>query len=107
MEVVTINILVKHQPLNEEQVRDERLVSLLPDELVGFAEERREMKRSKELINNLQYLIGHYIYCVLVVMLMMVHTKTPLKIIQPACYFYNQIIVRGFIKASPMLIINP
>ena len=48
MEVVTINILVKHQPLNEEQVRDERLVLLLPEELVGFAEERREVKRSKK-----------------------------------------------------------
>ncbi len=84
MEVVTINILVKHQQLNEEQVRDERLVSLLLDELVGFVEERREMKRSKELINNLQYLVGNYIYCVLVVMLMMVHIETPLKMIQLA-----------------------
>ena len=62
MEVVTTSILVKHQPLNEEQVQDERLVLLLPEELVGFAEERREVKRSKKLINNLQYLIGHYIY---------------------------------------------
>ena len=62
MEVVTISILVKHQPLNEEQVQNKRLVLLLPEELAGFAEERREVKRSKKLINNLQYLIGHYIY---------------------------------------------
>ena len=47
MEVVTISILVRHPPLNEEQVLDERLVLLLPGELVEFAEERKEARKNK------------------------------------------------------------
>jgi hypothetical protein len=38
--VVTINILVRHPPANEEQVLDGRSVSLLPEELVVLGEER-------------------------------------------------------------------
>jgi hypothetical protein len=50
MEEVTINTLVKLQPLNEEQVLDEKLVLLLLEELVGFVEERRTWRTNKEII---------------------------------------------------------
>ena len=71
MVVVTINILVRHLPLNEEQVLGGKLVLLLPDEQVEFAEEKRAARKSKFKLKTrvitFLYLIGHYV-CFVVLM---------------------------------------